>query len=64
MAKKTRLWPSIRIIITVVRPINAPTEMIVAMPGWPTDRKASARGASTSISSYFTIPVTTSETAT
>ena len=64
IAKNTRLWPIIRIIITVVRPISAPTEITVAKPGWPTDRNASASGASTLISVYFTMPVTTSETAT
>ena len=64
MAKNTRLWPSIRIIITVVRPTSAPTEMTVAKPGCPTERKASASGASTLISLYFTMPVTTSDTAT
>ncbi len=64
IAKKTRLCPSIRIIMTVVRPTSAPTEITVAKPGWPTERKASASGASTLISVYFTMPVTTSETAT
>ena len=64
IAKKTRLWPSIRIIITVVSPTSAPTEITVAKPGWPTDRNASASGASTLMSVYFTMPVTTSETAT
>jgi hypothetical protein len=64
MAKKTRLWPSNRIIITVVSPNSAPTEMMVAKPGLPTERKASANGASTLMAVYFTIPVTTSDTAT
>jgi hypothetical protein len=41
MAKKTRLWPRIRIIITVVRPIRAPIEITMAKPGLPTDRNAS-----------------------
>ena len=47
IAKKTRLWPSIMIIITVVRPMSAPIEITVANPGWPTDRNAAASGAST-----------------
>src|SRR5450631_50348 len=64
IAKKTRLWPSIRIIITVVRPISAPTEITVAKPGLPTERNASARGALILMSVYLTMPVTTSETAT
>ena len=45
IAKNTRLWPIIRIIITVVSPASAPIEMIVAIVGWPTDRNASASGA-------------------
>ena len=64
MAKKTRLCPSIRIIITVVSPNSAPTEITVAKLGCPTERKASASGASTLISSYLTMPVTTRQTAT
>ena len=64
MAKKTRLWPSIMIIMTVVRPISAPMEMIVAKPGWPTERNASASGALILMSVYLTMPVMTSETAT
>ena len=64
MAKKTRLWPSSMIIITVVRPISAPIEISVAKPGWPTERNASARGALIFSSVYLTMPVTTSETAT
>ncbi len=64
MAKKIRLWPSMRISITVVRPASAPKEITWAMVFSPTDLKASARGASTLISLYLTIPVTTSETST
>ena len=36
----------------------------MAIVGLSTDRKASASGASTDTLSYFTMPVTTSETAT
>ena len=50
--------------MTVVSPTSAPIEITVAKPGWPTDRNASASGASTLMSVYFTIPVTTSDTAT
>src|SRR3954454_23356016 len=64
IAKNTRLCPSIRIIITVVSPSSAPAEMMVAKAGWPTERNASASGASTLMSVYLTIPVTTSDTAT
>jgi len=38
--------------------------MIVAKPGLPTERNASASGASTLMSVYLTMPVMTSDTAT
>ena len=50
--------------MTVVRPTSAPTEITVAKAGWPTERNASASGALILISVYFTIPVTTNDTAT
>ena len=64
MAKNTRDWPSIRISITVNRPASAPKEMNCAMPSLPTDWNAAASGASTSILSNGTMPVTTSDTST
>ena len=62
IAKNTRLWPIIKIKITVVRPAIAPSEINVAKPGRPTDRNASANGASILSLSYFTMPVTTRDT--
>ena len=49
IAKNTRLWPIMRMSVTVVRPASAPIEMICAIADWPTERNASASGASSSI---------------
>ena len=48
----------------MVSPARAPTEMMFANPGLPTERKASASGAAMLIWLYLTIPVTTIDTAT
>ena len=47
IAKKTRVWPSSRIMHTVVRPTAAPKLMKPANQGCPVALKASASGAST-----------------
>ena len=65
MAKNTRVWPSMRIIITVVSPTRAPIEMMVANPGLPdrAERLGQRRG-DARVWLYLTMPVTTSDTAT
>ncbi len=47
IAKKTRVWPSSRIMQTVVRPTAAPKLMKPAYQGCPVALNASASGAST-----------------
>ena len=64
IAKNTRDCPSMRIIMTVVSPARAPSEITVANPGRPTERNASASGAEMLSWLYLTMPVTTSDTAT
>ncbi len=46
IAKNTRVWPSSRIMHTVVRPTAAPKLITPAKKGCPVDLKASASGAS------------------
>src|SRR4029453_10087880 len=64
MANRTRLWPSIRMRMTVVSPASAPSDTRLAIQSYPTALRASAMGAAVLSSVYLTIPVRTIDTTT
>lgn len=47
IANATRVWPSISVMITTVRPIRMPKEMMNSAAGSPVAAIAAAAGAST-----------------